>query len=120
MPPKVSTLLDQFRKGSGEAPQYSVLAAGAQANQTAKYVQSFDERAIMSETPPTISGTPRGNPKRDVLPDGYHEPSKLLAYADMSNMRADNQVLVAETPNSQKGTKDKWPNKLRMYRDGET
>lgn len=120
MPPRVTTLLDQFKKESGQAPQYSVLAAGAQANQTAKYVQSFDERAIMAETPPTISGTPRGSPKRDVLPDGYHEPNRLHGYADMSNLRADNQVLVAETPDSKKATKDRWPNKLRMYRDGDT
>ena len=114
----------QFRKGSGQAPQYGSLAP-VPASATAKYVQSFDERAIMQEQPPKIDGGPKGNPKRDQWPtDGSAEsdtrffPKRIIEYVEYTNMRADNQVLVRETPSSKKADKNAWPRRgLRVYYD---
>ena len=106
----------QFRKGSGQAPQYGSLAP-VPASATAKYVQSFDERAIMSEAPPTIDGGPKGNPKRDFVPKVVDGPKLLAAYDGLANLRADNQVLVRETPTSSKSDRDMRARKLRVYRD---
>jgi hypothetical protein len=113
----------QFRKGSGVAPDYGTLAP-VPASATAKYVQSFDERAIMQEQPPTISGSPRGNPKPDVWPtDGSGErdsrffPKLIFELDDMRNIRSDNQVLVRETPSSKKADKNVWAKNIYHYTD---
>ena len=48
----------------------------------------------------------------------YFDPKGTLqAYDDMSNMRADNQVLVRAVPTSQKSDKNARPDRLRIYRD---
>jgi len=113
----------QFRKGSGVAPDYGTLAP-APASTTAKYVQSFDERAIMQEQPPTISGTPRGNPKPDEWvgqqngkPDSPTFPRLIIELDDMRNIRSDNQVLVRETPSSKKADKNVWAKNIYHYTD---
>lgn len=109
-------LFAQFRKGSGQAPQYGSLAP-VPASATAKYVQSFDERAIMQEAPPTIDGTPRGNPKRPEIGNFDAVPQRVSEYDGMANMRADNQVLVRETPSSRKAEQNSYARRIRVYRD---
>ena len=111
----MADIFAQFRKGSGEAPQYGTLAP-VPAAKRAKYVQSFDERAIMQEQPPKVDAGPRGNPKRDDLPSQTAGPRRLSAYDDLTNMRADNQTLVREVPNSKKAEKNAWPSRLRIGR----
>ena len=113
---KGKDLFAQFRKGSGQAPQYGSLAP-VPASATAKYVQSFDERAIMQEAPPTIDGTPRGTPKRPEIGNFDAIPRLVAEYDGLANLRAENQVLVRETPSAKKSEKNAWPNKLRVYRD---
>ena len=112
----MASIFDKFKKGSGEAPQYDTLAPQP-ATKKAKYVQSFDERAIMQEQPPKIQGGAKGSPKRDDLPSQTAGARRLQAYDGMSNMRADNQVLVRATPSSQKSDKNARPDRLRIYRD---
>jgi len=103
-----------YRKGSGKAPDYGTLAP-VPASATGKYVQSFDERAVMQEQPPTISGTPRGNPKPDAWdgqqngkPDSPTYPRLIIELDELKNIRSDNQVLVRDTPTSKKGEKNIW------------
>ena len=112
----MASVFDKFKKGSGEAPQYGTLAP-VSAAKTAKYVQTFDDRAIMQEQPPKAAGGPRGVPTRDELPTQHTYPRRLLAYDAMSNMRADNQTLVREVPSTSKADKNAKPNRLRIYRD---
>jgi hypothetical protein len=115
------TLFARFAKGSGQAPQYSTLAP-VPANATAKFVQTFDERAIMQEQPPTAAGGPKGSPTPDtwvsVGRKGEDSLPYLYAPDEVANVRADNQVLVRATPTSSKAdNRYATPNKLRMYRD---
>lgn len=119
----MADIFKQFRKGSGQAPQYGTLAP-VPANKTGKYVQSFDERAIMQEQPPRTESGPRGNPKPDEWdgqqngkPDSPTYPRRIRVYDELANVRADNQVLVRETPSSRKGEKNAWPSALRIQRD---
>ncbi len=113
---KPRNVLDQFKKGSGEAPQYSVLASTTRPA-SAKYVQNFDERAIMQEEPPTIAGGPKGSPKRDVLPQQTAYPRRLIEMDDETNIRADGQVLVRATPTSSKADRDTKARRLGVYQD---
>lgn len=84
---------------------------------TAKYVQSFEEVATQTEQPSKAAPwVTRGNPKRDPIPDGQHEPNLLVVLDDRVNIRADGKVLVRETPDSKKSDKDSRPNGLRVYR----
>ena len=112
----MASIFDQFKKDSGQAPQYGSIAP-VPASKTAKYVQSFDDRAIMQEQPPKATGSPKGSPARDDLPSQVAGPRRLSHYDDRANMRADNQTLVREVPDSKKSDKNAKPNRLRIYRD---
>lgn len=114
---KARNVLDRFKKDSGVAPQYGTLAAPGVRPATGKYVQSFDERAVMQEEPPTQDGGPKGSPAIPSLPDAHGPAPKLRVYDGTQNIRADNQILVRETPTSDKGEKNKWASRIGTYRD---
>lgn len=105
---------DQFAKGSGQAPQYSTLAP-VPANTTAKNLQSFDERAIMTEEAPTISGGPKGSPALDPKVYALGDPQRIVALDDSVNLRANGAVLTRTIPNSDKSGKDARP-RIQTYR----
>ena len=91
--------------------------ASRPATATGKYVQSFDEIAVMTEQPAKAAPwVPRGNPKRDSTTPANGTPRLLASYDDRQNLRADGKVLVRETPDSKKTDKDARPNGLRVYR----
>ena len=113
---KPKSILDQFKKGAGEAPQYSVLANTTRPA-SANYVQNFDGRAIMQEEPPTIAGGPKGSPKRDALPRQIGYARRLIEFDDETNIRADGQVLVRATPTSSKADRDTKARRLGVYHD---
>lgn len=103
--------------GGSKSPKMSANAPSGRATDTAKYVQSFEEVAIMTEQPsPADPWVPRGNPKRDVHQDGLGVPGRLSAYDDRRNLRADPQTFFRDTPESVKSDKDARPDRLRTYR----
>ena len=101
--------------------------ASVNAEGTAKYLQSFEEMAIMQEAPPATGGyVPRGKPRKGLSgdpTDGARSaadgatPKFLSERDDATNIRADNQILTRATPTSSKSERDKRPNKLRTYTD---
>src|SRR2546429_3044671 len=90
-------VFDKFKKDSGQAPQYGTLAP-VPAAKTAKYVQTFDDRAIMQEQPPKAAGGPRGGATRGELATQHTLPRPLPSYDAMSHIRADQQTLVPGVP----------------------
>jgi hypothetical protein len=92
------------------------------ASSTAKYVQNFDERAVMNEAPPTEQHSNKGSPTADFIPaqpGNARFPQLLAVLNDETNLRSDGQVLTRTIPGLPSTAENrKWkPGYLRITRD---